>query len=139
FRSEADAAARLQHPNIVQVYEVGEHEGRPFFSLELVDGGSLKEKLAGAPLPASDAARLLEVLARAVHAAHQKGVIHRDLKPANVLLTGDGQPKVADFGLAKRLDEDSGQTHSGVIVGTPSYMAPEQADGRSREIGPAAD
>ncbi len=139
FRSEAAALARLQHPNIVQIHEVGEHEGRPYFSMEFVDGGSLAQRPGGAPLPAREAARLVRTLAGAVHAAHQKGVVHRDLKPANVLLGSDGTPKVTDFGLAKRLDGPGGSTQSGAILGTPSYMAPEQAAGRGKQIGPAAD
>ena len=128
----------MQHPNIVQVYEVGEHEGKPFFSLEFCGGGSLEKKLNGTPLPAREAAALVETLARAMQAAHEQHVIHRDLKPANVLLAEDGTPKITDFGLAKKLDE-AGQTQSGAIMGTPSYMAPEQAGGKSGEIGPAAD
>ncbi len=139
FLAEARAAARLQHPGIVQVYEVGEAGGLPFFSLEFVSGGSLDRKARGTPLPAREAAALTEALARAVHYAHEHGVVHRDLKPANVLLTADGQPKVTDFGLAKRLDRADGQTQSGAVMGTPSYMAPEQAAGRAREVGPAAD
>jgi WD40 repeat protein/tRNA A-37 threonylcarbamoyl transferase component Bud32 len=139
FRTEAEAVARFQHPNIVQIFEVGEHDGHPYFSLEFVDGGSLAQKLDGTPLPPQQAARLVETLARAMHAAHQAGVVHRDLKPANVLLTADGTPKITDFGLAKKLDADTGQTQSGAIMGTPSYMAPEQAGGKSNEIGPAAD
>jgi hypothetical protein len=139
FKAEAEAVARLQHPHIVQIYEVGEEEGRPYLALEHVDGGSLADRLRGTPLPAREAAGLVETLARAVHAAHEKGVVHRDLKPANVLLTADGTPKLTDFGLAKRLDVAIGQTHSGAIVGTPSYMAPEQAGGPPRQVGPAAD
>ncbi len=140
FRAEAEAVARLQHPNIVQIHEIGEHQGRPYFSLEYCPGGSLAHKLAGTPLPPQEAARLVEPLARAVQAAHEAGVIHRDLKPGNVLLTADGMPKVADFGLAKRLDVSAGQTASGVIVGTPSYMPPEQAGGKhASPVGPAAD
>jgi len=138
FRTEAEAIARLQHPNIVQVHEVGEHEGKPFFSLEFCGGGSLAQKLNGTPLPAREAAELVEALARAMQAAHARGVIHRDLKPANVLLAEDGTPKVTDFGLAKKLDE-AGQTQSGAVLGTPSYMAPEQAAGKGKEIGPLAD
>ncbi len=138
FRTEAEAIARLQHPNIVQVFEVGEHGGLPFFSLEFCPGGSLAQKLNGTPLPAREAAALVETLARAMQAAHEQHVIHRDLKPANVLLAEDGTPKITDFGLAKKLDE-AGQTQSGAIVGTPSYMAPEQASGKSGAIGPACD
>jgi eukaryotic-like serine/threonine-protein kinase len=138
FRAEAEAIARLQHPNIVQVYEVGEHEGRPFFSLELCEGGSLEKKLGAAPLPPHEAARVTAVLARAMHHAHLRGVVHRDLKAGNVLLTADGTPKVTDFGLAKLLDE-AGQTLSGATMGTPSYMAPEQAAGEVHAIGPPAD
>jgi WD40 repeat protein len=139
LRTEAEAVARLQHPNIVQIYEVGQQDGRPFLSLEFVDGGSLARALTGTPLPARRAAQLVETLARAVHAAHQRDIIHRDLKPGNVLLTSDGQPKITDFGLAKQLDAGTGQTQSGAIMGTPSYMAPEQAGGKSKDIGPAAD
>lgn len=139
FRLEAEAVARLQHPNIVQIYEVGETDGRPFFSLEFVDGGSLEDRLDGTPQAARPSAELLEQLARAVHAAHQCGVIHRDLKPANVLLAQDGTPKITDFGLAKQLDRGQGHTQSGDIMGTPSYMAPEQAAGRIKDIGPATD
>src|SRR5262249_4377691 len=118
--------------------EIGEHEGKPFFSLEFCGGGSLEKKLNGAPLPPQEAAALVETLARAMAAAHQKGVIHRDLKPANVLLAEDGTPKITDFGLAKKLDE-VGQTASGAVMGTPSYMAPEQAGGKTGCIGPACD
>jgi serine/threonine protein kinase len=139
FRAEAEAVARLQHPNIVQIHEVGEHRGHPFFSLEFVEGGSLAQRIAGAPFAARAAAELVETLARAVHFAHERGIIHRDLKPSNVLLTPDGAPKITDFGLAKQLGDDAGQTLSGVILGTPSYMAPEQAGGRNQEIGPATD
>jgi WD40 repeat protein/tRNA A-37 threonylcarbamoyl transferase component Bud32 len=138
-RTEAEAAARLQHPNIVQIFEVGEQDGEPYLALELVDGGTLEGRLGGKPQPARAAAELVETLARAMHAAHQRGIVHRDLKPANVLLTADGVPKVTDFGLAKVLEAEPGQTLPGAIVGTPSYMAPEQAEGKAREAGPAAD
>ena len=137
FKTEAKAIARLRHANIVAVYEVGEHDGKPFFSLEFCEGGSLDKTLARNPLPPEKAAELAEVLAHAMQAAHEAQVIHRDLKPANVLLTADGAVKITDFGLAKSLDE-SGQTHTGDILGTPSYMAPEQAEGR-KDIGPATD
>jgi WD40 repeat protein len=139
FRFEAEAVARLQHPNIVQIHEVGEADGYPYFALEFVEGGSLAQKLAGKPLPVRAAARLVEVLARAMQLAHSRNVVHRDLKPANVLLTADGTPKVTDFGLARQLDSDSGETQAGAIMGTPSYMAPEQASGRTHDAGPAAD
>ncbi len=138
FRGEAEAIARLQQPNIVQIHEVGEHDGLPFFSLEYCPGGSLAKQLAGTPQPAAATAALLETLARAMHAAHQKGVIHRDLKPANILLAEDGTPKVTDFGLAKVLGEE-GLSTNGDVMGTPSYMAPEQAEGKVRELGPACD
>jgi tetratricopeptide (TPR) repeat protein len=140
FRAEAQAVGRLSHPNIVQVYEVGEYGGLPYFSLEFLDGGSLEKLLAGRPLPAREAAALAQTLARAVQYAHAHGVVHRDLKPGNVLLAEDGTPKVSDFGLAKRIDEgSSSQTRAGTIMGTPSYMAPEQARGEAHLIGPAAD
>jgi WD40 repeat protein/serine/threonine protein kinase len=177
FRIEAEAVARLQHPNIIQVYEVGGQDGCPYLSLEYADGGTLAQKLNGTPLPASEAARLIEILAQAVHAAHLRGIIHRDLKPANILLLSGGvldeekdegrgmkdersqgrvsslitrpasgrrpvitqQIKIADFGLAKRLDSISLATHSGEVMGTPSYMAPEQAEGRNSEIGVPTD
>jgi WD40 repeat protein len=139
FRAEAEAVARLQHPNVVQIHEIGDSDGRPFFSLEYCVGGSLAHKLDGTPWPPQAAARLVETLARAVQAAHDHGIVHRDLKPANVLLTADGQPKLTDFGLAKRLDQVAGQTRTGAVLGTPSYMAPEQAGGRGKDVGPAAD
>jgi predicted Ser/Thr protein kinase len=140
FRTEAEAVARLQHPNIVQIYEVGEQDGRPYMALEHVDGGSLARKLAGTPLPARQAARVTETLALAVHFAHQQGIVHRDLTPANVLLTADGAPKISDFGLAKFvISGGKGQTQSGAVLGTPSYMAPEQAEGKAREVGPGTD
>jgi eukaryotic-like serine/threonine-protein kinase len=139
FQAEAEAVAKLQHPNIVQVYEVGQHEDRPFFSLEFVEGGCLSTQLKRTPQTPELAARLTATLARAIFAAHQKGIVHRDLKPANVLVTLDGTPKIADFGLAKQVDGDSQRTQSGVIVGTPSYMAPEQAAGDIHRISPATD
>ena len=139
FRIEAEAVARLQHPNIVQVYEVGECDGRPFLSLELVEGGGLERKLAGVPQPPREAASLVEVLARAVHHVHRHGILHRDLKPSNVLLTTEGVPKITDFGLAKLLDSDSGQTPTEALIGTPGYMAPEQASGHARLISARSD
>jgi WD40 repeat protein/serine/threonine protein kinase len=164
LRIEAESVARFQHPNIVQIYEIGEHEGRPFLALEFVAGGSLADQLDGTPQPSAVSASLVETVARATHYAHQHGVVHRDLKPGNILLQvesrnveshqaekdpsglgasttlrlGDVQPKIADFGLAKRLDEAS-HTQTGEVLGTPGYMAPEQARGQSKTIGPAAD
>jgi len=139
FQIEAEAVAKLQHANIVQIYEVSEHEGRPYIALEYADGGSLDQKISGTPQNAQESARLIETLARAISLAHQQEIIHRDLKPANILLTEDGEPKITDFGLAKRLDEDSSQTKSGAVMGTPSYMAPEQAASSAKTLGPAAD
>ncbi len=162
FRTEAEAVALLQHPNIVQIYEVGEYEGRPFFSLEFVDGGTLADQLQGSPQPARAAAQMVRTLAQAMATAHRHNVIHRDLKPANILLSmqiaecrmqnerqADSAfcilhsafciPKISDFGLAKRLDEDAGHTHTGTILGSPSYMAPEQAEGEIKRVGPLSD
>jgi len=139
FRVEAEAVAQIRHPNIIQIYDIGEAEGLPFVALELLDGGGLDDQLGGNPQPGRQAAELMITLARAVHVAHQSGIIHRDLKPTNVLYTSDGVPKITDFGLAKRIDSDGGQTQSGQIMGSPSYMAPEQARGHSRNVGPAAD
>jgi serine/threonine protein kinase len=185
FRTEGEALARLHHPNIVQIYEVGEHNDLPFFALEFVAGGTLADLIDGAPQPALPAAKLVEELARAMDVAHRRGIVHRDLKPGNVLLqkseargqraevgsqksevggqkpevggqksevggqveagaglcllTSDLSPKIVDFGLAKKLHDGTGATHTGAVMGTPSYMAPEQAAGRTREIGPASD
>jgi serine/threonine protein kinase len=156
FRVEAEVIARLQHANIVQIYDVGEAEGRPYFVLEFVAGGSLAQYLQGTPQPARPAAQLIEILARAVHAAHTNGVIHRDLKPANILLEDSGpggeaaslhsillNPKITDFGVAKRAAAegvpDRGPTVTGELLGTPNYVAPEQAMGSRRAVGPAAD
>jgi serine/threonine-protein kinase len=160
FQSEAQAVAQLQHPNIVQIYDVGEHEGRPFFSLEYVDGGTLAQFLRHTLPPARQSAQMVETLSRAVHVAHQRGIVHRDLKPANILLqnaNGGSQnekppvicnlqaavPKITDFGLAKILirpsSPEASLTQSGAILGTPNYMAPEQAAGLTRRITPASD
>jgi tetratricopeptide (TPR) repeat protein len=144
FRGEAELVARLQHSGIVPIHEVGEHDGRAWYAMELVSGGNLAHRLAAAPLPPRAAGRLTEELARAVQHAHERGVIHRDLKPANVLLAADGTPRIADFGLAKQLEGESvgamgPPTESGAILGTPGYMAPEQAAGNSQGVGPAAD
>jgi WD40 repeat protein len=139
FLVEAQAVARLQHPNVVQIHHIGEADGLPFFELEYLEGGSLDKQLDGTPWPARKAVALVEPLARAVAEAHRIGLVHRDLKPGNVLLTADGTPKVTDFGLAKLLTSDSGLTATESIMGSPSYMAPEQAEGRAKLVGPAAD
>ena len=139
FRSEAEVVARLEHPNLVKIHETGEQDGRPYFSMEYVKGGRLTDSLRGTPLSPLRAAQLAETLARATHAAHERGVIHRDLTPSNVLLTPEGEPKIVDFGLAKLTIGGMERTRSGDILGTPSYMAPEQAIGQSKGVGPAAD
>jgi WD40 repeat protein len=139
FRTEAEAAANLDHPNIVPIYEVGEHEGQHYFSMKLIDGGSLAQQAAPLMGDQRAAAQVLAQVARAVHAAHQHGLLHRDLKPANILLDAKGEPHVTDFGLAKRVKEDNGLTQSGAIVGTPSYMAPEQAGGQKGVLSTAVD
>ena len=129
----------MQHPNIVQIHHIGEADGLPFFELEYVDGGSLDRRLDGTPWPARRAAELIEPLARGVAEAHRLGIVHRDLKPGNVLLAADGTPKITDFGLAKSLAADSGLTRTDSIMGSPSYMAPEQAEGKTKQVGPLAD
>ena len=139
FHVEAEAAAQLQHPNIVPIYEVGEHSGQHYFSMGFVDGESLSSRIARDPLPPSDAARLVELVATAVQYAHEQGVIHRDLKPANILLDKAGQPYVSDFGLAKRLQVESSLTTAGQVMGTPGYMPPEQATGNIELVAESAD
>jgi WD40 repeat protein len=159
FQLEAELAGRVQHPNIVQVYEIGSHEGQPFLAMEWVEGGSLADRVRGEPWPATEAARLIETLAYAIHAAHSQGVIHRDLKPANILMQNAECrmqnekpdpafcilhsafciPKVTDFGLARPLQRNEGLTQTGILVGTPAYMAPEQASGTNALVGPATD
>jgi WD40 repeat protein/serine/threonine protein kinase len=146
FRTEVTAVARLQHPNIVQIFEVGEAERLPYYSLEYIEGGSLADRLAGLPQPPGSAAQLVELVARAVHYAHERGIVHRDLKPANILLTAEGAPKIADFGLAKLLEGEPGAatnvaSTAALIQGTPCYMAPEQANSGtpSTRVGPTAD
>jgi serine/threonine protein kinase len=138
FHREAEAAARLQHPNIVAIFDVGEVDGQHYFTMEFIEGMSLGNKLAGGTLPGRVAAGYLRRIARGVHHAHRQGVIHRDLKPSNVLIDNEDEPHITDFGLAKRIGGDKGHTVTGTVLGTPSYMAPEQAQGR-RDIGPAAD
>lgn len=139
FIAEAETAAALNHANIVHIYEVGEQNDIPFFAMEFVEGGSLADRLKGGRFDPREAAEMMRTLARAVHHAHVHGVVHRDLKPHNVLLDQAGVPKIADFGIAKRIDDDSQRTTTGAIMGTPGYMAPEQAGGKSRNAGPPAD
>src|SRR5205807_5413531 len=129
FRTEAEATARLQHPHIVTVYEHGDQDGLHYFSMDFIDGPSLAQRLASGPLPGRVAARYLVTIAQAIHHAHEHGILHRDLKPSNILLDAEDQPHVTDFGLAKKIGGDSGQTRTGAVLGTPSYMAPEQAAG----------
>ena len=139
FQVEAEAAANLDHPGIVRIFEIGQHQGRHYFSMDLVDGESLEVRLRDHPLPPREAAQLIEQVARAIAYAHSRGVIHRDLKPANILVNRENQPRVTDFGLAKRIQGDSSLTATGVILGTPSYMPPEQAEGRLQEITERSD
>jgi serine/threonine protein kinase len=160
FRTEAEAAAKLQHSNIVAVFDVGDVDGQQYFSMEYIEGKTLGQCLSKGPLPSRDAARITSAIARAVHYAHRRGVLHRDIKPSNILLQADESrvptvnrepdpsgvfdlatvtPKITDFGLAKRLGTDSTQTRTGAVLGTPSYMAPEQANGRIKEQGPWTD
>jgi eukaryotic-like serine/threonine-protein kinase len=148
FRGEAESAARLHHPHVTAVYEIGDHEGQPFFSMQFVEGTTLARRIAEGPLPAREAARLLLPVCRAIAEAHRQGLLHRDLKPSNILIDRTGHPFVSDFGLAKRVTADKADedeqtrsllTHSGAIVGTPGYMAPEQAAGNRGEVGRATD
>ena len=139
FRSEAEAAARLDHPGIVSIFEVGESDGLPFYSMRFIEGTTLARQLAAGPLPPREAAALLAKVADAVQAAHDRGVLHRDLKPSNILIDATGRPHVSDFGLAKRLEDDQSVTHTGAILGTPCYMSPEQAAGSRGDVGPTSD
>jgi serine/threonine-protein kinase len=139
FHAEARAAASLQHPNIVAIHEVGEHDGRPFFSMDLVEGRSLADLVREHPLPPPQAARYAEMIAGAIAYAHEHGILHRDLKPSNVLIDPLDQPRVTDFGLARPLAAEQGLTASGAVVGTPSYMPPEQASADRGKLGPTSD
>ncbi len=139
FQAEAEAAAKLHHAGIVPIYEVGENDGRPFLSMGFIEGETLESKVARGPLEGKDAARLIAEVSKAVAYAHQQGIVHRDLKPGNILLNDKGEPFVTDFGLAKRTDSDSQLTGTGQLIGTPSYMSPEQAAGINDAIGPLTD
>lgn len=144
FQREAEAVAQVQHANIVQIFDIGQQEGRPYMALELVEGGSLAQKMKAGLLPLRQSAHIIEAVARAMHTVHERGIVHRDLKPGNILLTPDGQPKVGDFGLAKSfthrvLATEATLTQTGDIIGTPDYMAPEQAAGRTHDLGPQTD
>ena len=139
FQSEARAAARLRHSHIVPIHEVGQLAGQHYFTMEYIEGESLAERIARGPVHVQTAVRLLGAVARAVEHLHQQGIVHRDLKPSNILLDGEGEPYVTDFGLAKIFVPGAEMTATGVIAGTPSYMAPEQASGHGVEVGPAAD
>ncbi len=139
FLAEASATARLEHPNIVPVYDVGNADGRPYFTMKLIDGQTLADKVSQGPLNQHEAARIVSVIARAIQFAHSAGVLHRDLKPSNILITRDGTPLVTDFGLAKQVSTDNDITRSGTVLGTPAYMSPEQASGRRGLVGPSSD
>ena len=139
FRTETESAARLDHPAIVPIYEVGEQQGQPFFTMKYVAGSTLTRRLAEGPIPPREAASILAPICRAIHYAHERGVLHRDLKPSNILIDEEGRPHVSDFGLAKRVEAEEHLTLSGAVLGTPSYMAPEQAAGKRGNLGPASD
>jgi eukaryotic-like serine/threonine-protein kinase len=139
FYAEARAAAKLQDPHVVAIYDVGEIHGQHYFAMEYIDGASLAQRIASGPMEINAAARLVALVSRAVHRLHGQGIVHRDLKPSNILLDRSGRPFVTDFGLAKMFSADRPETHSNAIVGTPSYMAPEQAAGRKGEVGPLSD
>ena len=139
FRTEAESAARLDHPAIVPIYEVGQHQGQPFFTMKYVSGTTLAHRLAKGPMQAREAAELLAPVCRAIHFAHERGVLHRDLKPSNILIDEEGRPHVSDFGLAKRVETPHDLTVSGTVLGSPAYMAPEQAAGTRGKLGPASD
>ena len=139
FRSEAEAAAQLDHPGIVSIFEVGEYKGHPFYSMRYIEGTTLAKRLEAGPIPPREGAQILLRVAEAVQAAHVRGVLHRDLKPSNILIDLAGKPHVSDFGLAKRLEGNQTMTHTGAILGTPCYMSPEQAAGSRGDVGPVSD
>jgi serine/threonine-protein kinase len=139
FRAEALVAAKVQHPHVVPVFETGQLNGLPYLVMQYIEGCSLAERIKGCPLTPAEAARCVAAVARAVAAMHAVGIVHRDLKPSNILLDAQGRPYVTDFGLAKLLESESGATQTGAVLGTPQYMAPEQALGRNKEVGPSAD
>jgi serine/threonine-protein kinase len=139
FRLEAETAARLDHPNIVPIYDVGEHDGQPYFSMRLVEGGTLLSAMKRRQFTPREAAALMRTIASAVHFAHQRGILHRDLKPTNILLDAEGRPHVTDFGLAKLLEDESDLTLTLAVMGTPAYMSPEQAAGKAKDLTTAAD
>jgi serine/threonine-protein kinase len=139
FLAEAEATARLEHPGIVQVYEVGQFDGTPFFSMQFIRGETLAQRLRNGPIGQRQAAALIANVARAIDYAHKQGILHRDIKPSNILLDEHGNAKVTDFGLAKFFHANDHLTRTGAILGTPSYMSPEQASGRSSQLGPASD
>ncbi len=139
FRSEAEAAAQLDHPGIVSIFEVGECKGHPFYSMRYIEGTTLAKRLQVGPIPPREGAQILLRVAEAVQAAHARGVLHRDLKPSNILIDLVGKPHVSDFGLAKRLEGNQTMTHTGAILGTPCYMSPEQAAGSRGDVGPVSD
>jgi len=139
FYTEAEAAAKLDHPNVVPIYEIGQHEGQHYYSMKLVDGFSLAQELWGKPWPPKRAAELIAKVARAVHYAHQRGILHRDFKPGNILLDAKGEPHVRDFGLAKIVESGTEVTQTNTVMGSPAYMSPEQAAGQTKNLTTAAD
>jgi eukaryotic-like serine/threonine-protein kinase len=139
FHAEAEAAANLQHPNIVAIHEVGKHDGRHYFTMDFVEGQNLAQVIGGQPVPAQSAAQYAKTIAETIHFAHQRGTLHRDLKPQNVMIDADDHVRITDFGLAKRLHGNNDLTRTGAVMGSPNYMAPEQAQGRQDLVGPHTD